>query len=402
MAFSFLTWCLWSCPEPEQSRAFPKRLGLFQQGLITIYYHFQKLIESPTTVRQKEESDIPGPWGNLEGKSCFTDSFLILAAPEGTYWAPGATPCEEELPCRFLSHPMTLSRTGCIPAAPNNQLFIGFYYWIWCHFLAYIHMLLDLQVPLSSHDLVTDWVHPSGFQQSVIHRFLLLNMMPFPGLYSHGVGLLGFQFGNLCWSSNLNSIVNTVHTWSPHIYESYYKFSLQLEWSLSLPLCQHQVLLSVQSLSRVWLFMTPGTEAHQASLSITNPWSLLKLTSIEPVMLSNHLICCPLLLPPSIFPSIFSVSQLLTSAGQSIGVSASALVLPMNIQDWFPLGLTSWISLQSKGLSSLLQHHSSKASVLLCSAFLIVQPSHPCMITGKSIAFTKWTFVGKCLCFLIR
>ena len=258
-----------------------------------------------------------------------------------------------------------------------------------------------LQVPLSSHDLVTDWVHPGGSQQSVIHRFLLLNMMPFPGLYSHVVGLLGFQFGNLCWLSNLNSIVNTVHTWSPHIYESYYKFSLQLEWSISLSLCQHQVLLSVQSLSRVWLFVTPWTEAHQASLSITNPWSLLTLTSIEPVMHSNHLICCPLLLLPSIFPSIFPVSQLLTSAGQSIGVSASALVLPMNIQDWFPLGLTSWISLQSKGLSSLLQHHSSKASILLCSAFLIVQPSHPCMTTGKSIALTRWTFVGKCLCFII-
>ena len=147
--------------------------------------------------------------------------------------------------------------------------------------------------------------------------------------------------------------------------------------------------------------VTPWTEAHQASLSITNPWSLFTLTSIEPVMHSNHLICCPLLLPPSIFPSIFPVSQLLTSAGQSIGVSASALVLPMNIQDWFPLGLTSWISLQSKGLSSLLQHHSSKASILLCSAFLIVQPSHPCMTTGKSIALTRWTFVGKCLCFII-
>ena len=136
-----MTWCLWSCPEPEQSWAFPKRLGLFQRGLITIYYHFQKLIESPTTVRQKEERDIPGPWDNFQGKSCLADSFLIpwpcpwnnlegksclagsflvLAAPEGTYWAPGAAQCEEELPCRFFSLPMTLSRTGCIPAAPDN------------------------------------------------------------------------------------------------------------------------------------------------------------------------------------------------------------------------------------------------------------------------------------------
>ena len=94
--------------------------------------------------------------------------------------------------------------------------------------------------------------------------------------------------------------------------------------------------------------------AHQASLSITNSQSLLKFMSIESVMPSNHLIlCCPLLLPPSIFPApeFFPVSQFFTSGGQSIGVSASASVLPMNIQDWFPLGWTGWISLLSKGLS---------------------------------------------------
>ena len=119
MAFSFMSWCLWSCPEPEQSWAFPKGLGLFQRGLITIYYHFQKLTENPTTVRQNEERDIPGPWDNFEGKSCLAGSLLVPVAPEGTYWAPGAVPCEEELPCSFLSHPMTLSRTGCIPAAPD-------------------------------------------------------------------------------------------------------------------------------------------------------------------------------------------------------------------------------------------------------------------------------------------
>ena len=110
---------------------------------------------------------------------------------------------------------------------------------------------------------------------------------------------------------------------------------------------------SVQSLSRVWLFVTPWTAAHQASLSITNSWSLLKLMSIQSVMPSNHLIlCCPLLLMPSIFPSIrsFPVSQFFASGGQSIGVSASASVLLMNIQNLFPLELTGWISLQSKGL----------------------------------------------------
>ena len=91
----------------------------------------------------------------------------------------------------------------------------------------------------------------------------------------------------------------------------------------------------------------------------------------------------------------FQVNQFFASGGQSIGVSASASVLPTNIQDWFPLGLTGWISLKSKWLSSLLQHHSSKASVLRCSAFFIVQLSHPYMTTGKTIALTRRTFVGK-------
>ena len=113
---------------------------------------------------------------------------------------------------------------------------------------------------------------------------------------------------------------------------------------------------SVQSPSRVQLFATPWTAAYQASLSITSSQSLLKFMVIELVMPSNHLILCwPLLLPPSIFPSIrvffFQMSQFFTSAGQCIGVSASASVLPMNIQDWFPLGWTGWISLQSKRLS---------------------------------------------------
>ena len=106
--------------------------------------------------------------------------------------------------------------------------------------------------------------------------------------------------------------------------------------------------------SVVWLFVTPWTAAHQASLSIANSRSLLKLMSIESVMPSNHLILCrPLLLLPSIFPSIRVFFQLVSSSHQvaKVGVSASASVLPMNIQDWFPLGWTSWISLQSKGLS---------------------------------------------------
>ena len=98
----------------------------------------------------------------------------------------------------------------------------------------------------------------------------------------------------------------------------------------------------------------------------------------------------------------FPVSQFFTPGAQSIGVSASASVLPINIWDWFPLGLTVWISLQSKGLKSLLQHQSSKASILRRSAFFIVQLSHPHMTTGKTIALTRWTFVSKVMSLLFN
>ena len=110
----------------------------------------------------------------------------------------------------------------------------------------------------------------------------------------------------------------------------------------------------VQSLSCIWLFVNPWTAACQASLSIPNSWSLLKLISIESVMPSSHLILCrPLLLLPSIFSSIsvFSNESVLPSGGRRIGVSASTTVLPMNTQDWSLLGWTGWISLESKGLS---------------------------------------------------
>ena len=111
---------------------------------------------------------------------------------------------------------------------------------------------------------------------------------------------------------------------------------------------------SVQSLSRPWLFASPWITALQASLSITNSRSPPKPMFIKSVMPSSHLIFChPLLLLPPIPPSIrvFLMNQLFTSGGQSIGVSASTSVPPTNTQDWFPLGWTSWISLQSKGLS---------------------------------------------------
>ena len=112
--------------------------------------------------------------------------------------------------------------------------------------------------------------------------------------------------------------------------------------------------ISVQSLSCVQLFVTPWTAAWQASLTITNSQSLLKFMSIKLVMPSNHLILChPLLLLLQSFPASgsFPMSQFFESGGQNIGVSASASDLPMNIQYWFPLGWTGWISLQSKGLS---------------------------------------------------
>ena len=114
----------------------------------------------------------------------------------------------------------------------------------------------------------------------------------------------------------------------------------------------------------------------------------------HPTILSSVI---PLATCPQSFPASgsFPKSQFFTSDGQSTGVSASTSVLPMNIQDWFPLGWSDWISLKSKGLKCLLQHHSSKISILRCSAFFIVQLSHPYMTTGKTIALTRQTFVGK-------
>ena len=132
------------------------------------------------------------------------------------------------------------------------------------------------------------------------------------------------------------------------------KTILRVCYVLSSPRFIRSLSQLVQSLSQVQLFVTPWAAACQSSLSITNSWSWLKLMSIESVMPSNHLIlCCPLLLPPSIFPSTrdFSNQSALCIRWPNIGVLASTSVLPMNIMDWFPLGWTGWISLQSNGLS---------------------------------------------------
>ena len=156
---------------------------------------------------------------------------------------------------------------------------------------------------------------------------------------------------------------------------------------------------SVQWLSRVRLFATPWTAACQASLSITNSQSLLKLMSIQLVMPSNHLILCrPLLLPPSIFPSIriFSSESVLHirwpkywSFSFSISPSNEYSRLISFRMDWLDL-----LAVQGT-LNSLLQHHSSKASLLRCSAFFVVQLSHQYMTTGKTIAWTRRTLLAK-------
>ena len=247
---------------------------------------------------------------------------------------------------------------------------------------------------------------------------------------------------------------------------------------------------SVQSLSRVWLFATSWIAAGQASLSITNSRSSLRLMSIESVMPPSHLILCrPLILLPSIFPSIrekhhffsesvlhissvqfssvhfsrsvvsdslpphesqhtrppcpppsprvhsdscpsspwchpaisssvipfssclqsfpasgsFPVSQLFASGGQSIGASASASVLPMNIQDWFPLEWTCWISLLSQGLSRVFSNTTvQKHQFFSAHLSLWSNSSHLYITTGKNIALTRWTFVSKVMSLLFH
>ena len=155
---------------------------------------------------------------------------------------------------------------------------------------------------------------------------------------------------------------------------------------------------SVQLLSCVQLFVTPRTAARQASLSITNSWSLLKLTSIKSVMPSNHLILChPLLLLPSIFPSIGSLIRWPKYWSFSFSIS------PSNEYSGLIFFRIDWFNLAVQGtLKSLLQHHSSKTSVLWHSAFFMVQLSDMYMTTGKTIALTMQTFVSKVISLLFN
>ena len=165
---------------------------------------------------------------------------------------------------------------------------------------------------------------------------------------------------------------------------------------------------SVQSLSRVWFFATPWTVACQASLSITNSQSLLKLMSIELAMPSNHLILCrPLLLLLSIFPSIsvFSNESALCirrpkywSFSFNISISNEHSGLISFRMHWLDLHL---LAVQGTP-KSLFQHYSSEALILQCSAFFIVQVSHPYLTTEKIITLTRWTFVGKIISLLFN
>ena len=177
--------------------------------------------------------------------------------------------------------------------------------------------------------------------------------------------------------------------------------------SLSSPInILHWALVSLQSLSCVWLFATPWTIAHQASLSFTNSRSLLKLMSIELVMASNYLILChSLLFLPSIFPSIrvFSTESILHIRWPKYW-SFSFNISPSNEYSGLISFRIDWIDLLGvQGtLKSLLQHHSLKASILQHSAFFMVQFSHPYMTTGKTIALTRWNSVGKVMSLLFN
>ena len=163
---------------------------------------------------------------------------------------------------------------------------------------------------------------------------------------------------------------------------------------------------SVQSLSRVRLFATPWIAARQASLSITNSRSSLRFTSIESVMPSSHLILCrPILLLPPIPPSIrvFSSESTLRKRWPKYW-SFSFSISPSNEYSRLISFQMDWLDLLAvQGtLKSLLQHHSSKASILWCSAFFTVQLSYPYMTTGKTTALTRRTFVGKVMSLLFN
>ena len=204
------------------------------------------------------------------------------------------------------------------------------------------------------------------------------------------------MIAQLCEYSKLWMNYTHIH-WIIHIRMNFMVCKLYLNKAL---------INSVQSLSHVQLFATPWTTAHQASLSITNSWSPPKLMSIESVMPSSHLILCrPLLLLPSIFPSIrvFTNESALCIRWPKYW-SFSFSISPSNEHSGlisFRMDRLDLLAVQGT-LKSLLQHHSSKTSILRRSAFFIVQLSYPYMTTGKTIVLTRWTFVGKVMSLLFN
>ena len=179
-----------------------------------------------------------------------------------------------------------------------------------------------------------------------------------------------------------------------------------MEGPTQYPISMKKSVSSLQSFGHVWLFVTPWTAAHQVSLSNTDSRSLLRLLAIESVIPSNHLILCrPLLLLPSIFPSIrvFSNESVLCirwpkcwsyNFSISPSIEYSGLI-------YFRMDLLDLLAVQGT-LKSLLQHRSSKASILWHLAFFMVQLSHSYITTGKTIALTKQTFVGKVMSLLFN
>ena len=208
------------------------------------------------------------------------------------------------------------------------------------------------------------------------------------------------NFHNVCLCSEpIYWELVALHTYRGKCQITYEEESSDKEWAYEYPIANSVQFSSVQSLSRVRLFATPWIAARQASLSITNSWSSLRLKSIESVMSSSHLILWrPLLLLPSIPPSIrvFSNESALRMRWPKYWNFSFSIIpfkeIPGLISfrmDWLDL-----LAVQGT-LKSLLEHHSSKASILRCSAFFTVQLSHPYMTTGKTIALTRQSFVGK-------
>ena len=255
---------------------------------------------------------------------------------------------------------------------------------------------------LSHKTLLTSWLKQ---QKCIVSLFWK------PGVPDQGIGGAGFFWNPSPWFADIY-FLPTFSLWEKThrvCYHSSAPWVCLCAQTFSSYKDNHTGFVVVQSPSQVWLSVTPRTAAHQA-VSFTVCWSLLKLTSIESVMLCNHLILCPsplhpLLLLPSVFASIrvFSSESVFRirytkywSFSFSISTSNEYSELISLRIDWFNL-----LAVQGT-LKSLLQHHNSKASIVWHSTFFMVQLSHPYMTTGKTIALTIWTFVSKVMSLLFN